>query len=119
MKKILTVLVLVMFMSTANAAVTNITSKLNNGLNAINQKEQALNKKIDNAQAQREAQKQAAAKKQAEQKAAAEKAKKDAQAKADAQKKAINDTKTNTKNTVNNAKNAAKNEANYWKNLGK
>ena len=118
MKKVLTILALVAFTGSAFAA-TNLTTKLNNGLNTINQKEQALNKKIDDAQAKREAQKAEAAKKQAAQKAAAEKAKADAQAKVNAQKKAVNDTKTNAKNTVTNTKNAAKNEANYWKGLAK
>lgn len=105
MKKLLTVLALIAFMGTAYSATT-VTTKLNNGLNTLNQKEQALNKKIDNAQAQREAQKQAAAKKQAEQKAAAEKAKKDAQARVDAQKKAANETKK-----------AVDNEVGFWKSL--
>ena len=134
MKKILTVLALIAFTSTAFAA-TSVTTRLNNGLNAINKKEQALNKKIDNAQAKRAASKAQAeknraaaqarvdakkaevAKKQAEQKAAIEKSKADAKARVEAQKKAVNDTKANAKNTAKNTKKAAKNEANFWKSL--
>ena len=40
MKKLLTVLALVAFVSTVNAA-TSLTTKLNNGLNKLDQKEQA------------------------------------------------------------------------------
>ena len=117
MKKLLTVIALVAFMGTAMSAT--FTEKLNNGLNTLNQKEQALNKKIDDAQAKRTEQKEAVAKKQAEQKAAVEKKKADAKAKVDAKKKAVDDTKNNAKNTADNAKKAVTNEVNYWKNLTK
>ena len=56
MKKLLTILALVAFVGTVNAA-TSVTTKINNGLNTLDKKEQALNKKIDDAQAKREAQK--------------------------------------------------------------
>lgn len=103
MKKILTLLVLVMFAGSAFAAtsLTNFQTKVNNGLNSVSQKEQALNNKIDAAQKARADQKAAAAKQQAEQKAAIEKAKKDAQAQHNATKKAVD------------------NEVGFWRNLFK
>ena len=108
MKKLLTLLALIAFTGSVMAAnaITNFTTKVNNGLATLDRQEQALNKKIDDAQAKRTAQKEAAAKKKAEQQAAAEKAKKEAQAKIDAQKKSVEDTKK-----------AAENEVSFWKRL--
>ncbi len=101
MKKLLTVLALIAFTGSVFAAsgFSKFTSKVNSGLNTLNQKEQALNNKIDKAQADRAAKK-AEAQKQAEARKAA------AQAKIDAQKKTVNDTKT-----------AVENEKNFWKSL--
>ena len=98
MKKLLTVIALISFVGTASAG-TSLMTKVNNGLNSLEKKEQALNNKIDKAQADRAA-KIAEAKKKAEAKKAA------AQAKIDAQKKAANDTKQ-----------AVDNEISFWKRL--
>ncbi len=101
MKKLLTVLALIAFSGSVFAAsgLSNFTSKVNSGLNTLNQKEQALNNKIDKAQADRAAKKAEAQKKADAQKAAA-------QAKVDAHKKNIDDTKK-----------AVENEKNFWKSL--
>ena len=101
MKKLLTVLALIAFTGSVFAAsgFSKFTSKVSNGLNTLNQKEQALNNSIDKAQAER-----AAKKAEAQKKAEARKA--EAQAKVDAQKQAVNDTKK-----------AVENEKNFWKNL--
>ena len=108
MKKLLTILTLIVFASTVSAATTTFTTKVNNGLNKLDQKEQALNKKIDNAQAQRAKQKAEAEKKQEAQKKAIEAEKAKIKAQQEANKKAVNQTKQ-----------AAKDEANFWKNLFK
>ena len=100
MKKLLTVLTLIALTGSVMAA-TSFTTKLNNSLNTLNQKEQALNNKIDKAQADR-----AAKKAEAQKKADAQK--KAAQAQVDAQKKAVNDTKK-----------AVENEKSFWRNLFK
>ena len=70
MKKLLTLLALVSFTGSVFAAngFTNFTNKLNNGLNTLDKKEQALNQKIDKAQAERAAQREAAQKQQEAQK---------------------------------------------------
>lgn len=101
MKKILTVLALVAFTSSVMAAtgLSNFTSKVNNGLNTLNKKEQELNTKIDNVQAQRAAQKAAAQKKQEEQKKALEAKQKELQAQKEANEKAV------------------KEEVSFWKSL--
>ena len=62
MKKLLTVLTLIAFAGSAMAA-TSFTTKLNNSLKKLDQKEQALNSKIDKAQADRAAKKAEAQKK--------------------------------------------------------
>lgn len=109
MKKLLTVLTLIAFTGSVFAA-TSFTTKLNNGLNSLSQKEQALNSKIDNAQAKRAAQKEEAKKQQEAQKKALE-----------AKKAEVKQTQTNAKNEVNTAKSDAKkaveNEKSFWKNL--
>lgn len=91
MKKILTVLALVAFTSSVFAAtgLTNFTSKVSSGLNKLDQKEQELNTKVDNMQAQRAAQKAAAQKKQEEQKKAVEAKKKELEAQKNANKRAV------------------------------
>ena len=117
MKKILTAAVLVVFMGTSFAATASFTTKLSNGLYTLEKKEQALNKKIDDAQAERANKKAEVAKKQAEQKAAVEKKKAEAKAKVDAKKKAVTDTKTNAQNSVKNTKKAVDDEVSFWKKL--
>ena len=101
MKKLLTVLTLVIFCSSAFAANgwTKFTNKVDNSINTMNRKEQQLNNKIDKAQAER-----AAKKAEAEKKAAQKKAER--QARIDAQKKAAEDTKK-----------AVDNEVSFWKSL--
>ena len=101
MKKVLTVLAIMVFSSSVFAAsgLTKFTNSINKGINTLNQKEQQLNNKIDKAQADR-----AAKKAEAEKKAAAKRA--EAQAKIDAQKKAAEDTKK-----------AVDNEVSFWKSL--
>ena len=101
MKKLLTVLALIAFTGSVFAANgwTKFTNKVDNSLNTLNQKEQALNNKIDKAQADR-----AARKAEAEKKAAARQA--EAQARYDAQKKAAAETKQ-----------AVDNEVSFWKSL--
>lgn len=93
MKKLLTVLALIMFSSSVFAANgwTNFTNKVSNGLNTLDKKEQALNDKIDKAQAERAAKKAEAQKKQEEQKKALEAKQKELNAKAEADKKAVNE----------------------------
>ena len=90
MKKLLTVLTLIAFVGTASAA-TSLSTKLSNGLNKLDQKEQALNQKIDNAQAQRAKQKEEAQKKQEAQKKAIEAEKAKIKAQNEANKKAVNE----------------------------
>lgn len=101
MKKLLTVLTLVVFTGSVFAASgwTKFTNSVNSGLNKVTQTEQNINNSIDKAQAER-----AAKKAEQEKKVAAKKA--EAQAKADAQKKAYNDTKK-----------AVDNEVSFWKSL--
>ena len=101
MKKLLTVLTLIVFCSSAFAANgwTKFTNSVDRSINTMNQKEQQLNNKIDKAQAER-----AARKAEAEKKAAARQA--EAQARIDAQKKAAADTKK-----------AVDNEVSFWKSL--
>ena len=57
MKKLLTLLAIVAFTGSVFAAngLTNFSNKVNNGLNTLDKKEQALNNKIDKAQAERAA----------------------------------------------------------------
>ena len=101
MKKLLTVLALIAFTGSVFAANgwTKFTNKVDNSLNTLNQKEQALNNKIDKAQAER-----AARKAEAERRAEARKA--EAQARYEAQKKAAEDTKK-----------AVDNEVSFWRSL--
>ncbi len=101
MKKLLTVLALIALTGSVFAADgwTKFTNKVDNSINTLNQKEQALNNKIDKAQAER-----AARKAEAEKKAAARRA--EAQARIDAQKKAAEDTKK-----------AVDNEVSFWRSL--
>ncbi len=93
MKKILTIFALITFTSTAMATTewSNFTSKVNSGLNKLDQKEQELNTKIDNVQAKRAAQKAEAQKKQEEQKKALEAKQKEIKESTDANKKAIDE----------------------------
>ena len=100
MKKVLVLLTVIMFAGSAMAA-TSLTTKLNNGLNKVSQKEAQLNNKIDAAQKARAEQRAAAEKKQAEQKAALEKQRAAAEAQHKATKKAI------------------ENEKNFWTSLFK
>ena len=102
MKKLLTVFALISFTGSSVFAAsgwTKFTNSVNRTLNRVEQKEQALNNKIDKAQADR-----AAKRAEAEKKAAARQA--EAQARIDAQKKAYDETKT-----------AVENERNFWRNL--
>ena len=99
MKKILTIFALIAFTGVSFAATQSFASKVNNGLNTIDKKEQALNKKIDDAQAKREMQRKEAAKIQYGPKAAADKTTAEAKARVDAHKKAV------------------ENEKNYWNDL--
>lgn len=102
MKKVLTVLALIVFTGSSVFAAngfTKFTNSVNSGLNKAVQAEQNLNNKIDKAQADR-----AKAKAEQEKKVAAQKAA--AQAKVDAQKKAVTDTKK-----------AVDNEVSFWKSL--
>jgi len=101
MKKLLTLFALIAFTGSVFAATgwTNFSNKVNNGLTTLDKKEQALNNKIDKAQAERAAQKEAAQKKQEEQKKAIEAKKKEIQATNEANKKAVNE------------------EVNFWKSL--
>ena len=118
MKKLITILTLIAFAGTVSAA-TSFAAKVNNSLTTLDQKEQALNKKIDNAQAQRAKQKAEAQKKQEAQKKAVEAEKAKIKAQQEANKKAVNQAKTDVKNTANQTKQAAKQEANFWSNLFK
>lgn len=101
MKKLLTVLALIAFSGSVFAAngLTKFTNSVSNGINTINQKEQQLNKTIDNAQSARAKQK-AEAKKKAEAQTAELKKQKEAQ------EKAYKDTKK-----------AVENEVSFWKSL--
>lgn len=119
MKKLLTLLALVAFAGSVYAANgwTNFTNKVNNGLNTLDKKEQALNKKIDKAQAERAAQKTAAQKQQEAQKKAIEAKKKEIQAANEANKKAIEARKKEIKATNEANKKAVKEEVGFWKSL--
>lgn len=101
MKKLLTVLALIALTGSVFAADgwTKFTNKVDNSINTLNKKEQALNNKIDKAQAER-----AARKAEAEKRAAARQA--EAQARIDAQKKAAAETKQ-----------AVDNEVSFWRSL--
>ena len=101
MKKLLTVLTLIVFCSSAYAADgwTKFTNSVDRSINTVNQKEQQLNNKIDKAQAER-----AARKAEAEKKAAQRKA--EIQARKEAQKKAAEETKK-----------AVDNEVSFWRSL--
>ena len=101
MKKVLTILALLTFTSSAFAGTgwTNFSNKVSDGLNKLDQKEQELNTKIDNIQAKRAAQKAETQKKQEEQKKALEAKQKELQA-----EKAANEA-------------AVKEEISFWKRL--
>lgn len=116
MKKVLTVLALIAFTGSVFAA-TSFTTKLNNGLNTLNKKEQALNNKIDKAQAQRAAQKAEAQKKADAEKKAIEAKKAAAQKQAEANKKAIEAQKAQAKQAKADVKKAVNEEKSFWKSL--
>ena len=91
MKKLLTILALLAFTSSVYAANgwTKFTNKVNNGMNNLSRKEQALNNKIDKAQAERAAQRAEVQRQQEARRKAIEAKEKELKAQEEANKKAI------------------------------
>jgi len=120
MKKLLTVLALVVFTSSsvfAANAFTKFTNSVSNGINTLNKKEQQLNSNIDKAQAERAKQK-AEAQKKADAQAAALKKQQEAQKKAyEAEKAKIKAQSDAQKKAYNDTKKAVDNEVSFWKSL--
>ena len=118
MKKLLTLVALIAFAGSTMAA-TSFTTKLNNGINTLSQKEQNLNNKIDKAQAERAAKRAEAQKKAEADKKALEAKKAAIKKQQEANKKAVEAKKQEVKTTKTNAKNAIENEKSFWKSVFK
>lgn len=119
MKKLLTILALLAFTSSVYAANgwTKFTNKVNNGMNNLSRKEQALNNKIDKAQAERAAQRAEAQRQREAQSKAIEAKKKQLEAQEEANKKAIEAQKKEWKAQKEANKKAIEEEKNFWRNL--
>ena len=119
MKKLLTILALLAFTSSVYAANgwTKFTNKVNNGLNTVAKKEQALNNKIDKAQAERAAQREEAQKQREAQRKAIEAKKQQLKAQEEANKKAVEARKKELKAQEEANKKAVDEEIGFWKSL--
>ena len=119
MKKVLTILALLTFTSSVFAANgwTKFTNKVNSGLNNISRKEQALNNKIDKAQAERAAQRAEAQRQQEARRKAIEAKEKELKAQEEANKRAIEAQKKEWKATKEANKKALNEEKKFWKSL--
>ena len=130
MKKLLTVLALIAFTSSAMAATSRIESFVNKTIAPVTNAEKNFNSNVEAQQKaaekrqaeikkQQEANKKALEKKQAEIKKQQEAQKKAVEAKKTETTSKINFYKKSAKDTKANTKKAVENEKNFWKNLFK